>query len=52
MKQGRKLKRWMKELLTAKNLNPDNWLVMRNLTHLGYLHLVHRYTGKERIVKV
>lgn len=33
-------------LMEAAGLNPDHWLVIKNLP--GELHIVHRETGTER----
>jgi len=46
--RGKRLQKWMKELLEAKKLNPENWLYVRNLP--GELHLQHRATGRKRVV--
>lgn len=40
-----------KELLRLRRLNPDAWLVIRNLVHVGELHIKNRQSGKERILK-
>lgn len=34
----------------GKPLNPQNWLVKRNLLHQGELHIVNRSSGKERVI--
>lgn len=46
MKQGKKPTRKQKEAIKAANLNPNNWLVYKNLN--GELHIVHRDTGTKR----
>jgi hypothetical protein len=46
MKQGKRPTRKQKLVLKAARLNPENWLVTKNLQ--GELHLVHRESGKER----
>ncbi|MDK2824533.1 MAG: hypothetical protein PWP71_2451 [Clostridia bacterium] len=48
MKQGKRLTRKHKLLLKKKGLNPDNWLVIKKLTH--ELHVVHRHTNRVRII--
>jgi len=47
--RGKRLQKWMKELLEAKKLNPENWLYIRNLP--GELHLQHRLSGKQRVLR-
>ncbi len=46
MKQGRKLKRWMKDLLIKRNLEPSDWLAVKDLPGerqgSGELQVVHR----------
>ncbi|ACV64879.1 hypothetical protein Dtox_4212 [Desulfofarcimen acetoxidans DSM 771] len=49
MKQGKRPTRRQKELMSRAKLNPDNWLVVKNL--LDCLHLKHRTTGKKRVLK-
>nr|WP_167552755.1 hypothetical protein [Aneurinibacillus migulanus] len=44
MERGRRENRSWK----AVRLNPENWLVTKNLP--GKLHLVHRETNRERII--
>jgi len=48
---AKKPTRKQKELIERWRLNPDNWLVTRNLLHLGELHVEHRHTGRERVIK-
>jgi len=50
MKHGQRLLRRHKELLKRYRLNYENWLYTKELP--GELHLVHRYSGKVRILKV
>lgn len=50
MKHGKKLKRWMKELLAKKGLNPDNWYYVKNLP--GELVVLHRHSLKTRSIKL
>ena len=40
-----------KTLLRLRRLNPEAWLVIRNLFHQGELHIKHRESGRERIIK-
>ena len=48
MKNGKRLKRAQKQLLTQRNLNAENWLCERSLP--GEMRLVHRHTGRVRVV--
>ena len=50
MKHGLKPSRKQKILLKLHGKNPDNWLVTKNPP--GELHIVHRETGTERILRV
>ncbi len=50
MKQGKKPTKKQKLAIAAARLNPDNWLVIKNLP--GELHLQHRFTGRVRVLKV
>lgn len=52
MKQGKRPTRAQKKLLVSAGLNPNNWLVEKNLIHDHKLHLVHRDTGKPRVIAV
>ena len=45
MKQGKRLKRWMRE----QGLDVDKWLYTKNMP--GELHLVHKITGAVKIIK-
>ncbi len=49
MKHGKRLKRRHYELLKKAGLNPENWLITKDLQ--GEVHLSHRLTGKERVLK-
>ncbi len=53
MKQGRRLKHWMKELLVKRNLEPAEWLAVKNLPGerqgSGELQVVHR-ENKDRVL--
>lgn len=48
MKAGRRPTRRQKEAIKWAKLNPDNWLVVKNLNDV--LHLVHRETGTKRVI--
>ena len=48
--RGKRLRRKEKELLSYWKLNPANWLVQKRYN--DKLQLVHRHTGKERIVPI
>ncbi|WP_438800611.1 DUF6906 family protein [Acinetobacter baumannii] len=48
MKSGKRPTRKQKLAIQAARLNPANWLVTKNLPDT--LHLVHRETGRERII--
>ena len=50
MKHGLRPTRRQKQIIAARNLNPANWLVTKNLP--DRLYLQHRLTGKERILKL
>ena len=39
-----------KVLLKARNMNPDNWLVVKKPP--GELHMKHRHTSARRVLKV
>ncbi|MBM7606015.1 hypothetical protein JOC75_004043 [Metabacillus crassostreae] len=52
MKQGKRPTREQKKLLVKSGLNPNNWLIEKNLKHDHKLHLVHRETGTPRVVVV
>lgn len=49
MKQGRRPTKKQKVTLAAFKLNPNNWLVTKNLP--GELHLQHKLTGRPRVLK-
>lgn len=49
--KGRNPTRRQKEIIRSKRLNPQNWLVIRNLVHRGELHIVHRYSDTERVIR-
>lgn len=50
MKQGKKPTNKHKEAMLRVGLNSDNWLVTKSLAY--EIHLVHRETGRERIIPV
>lgn len=50
MKHGRRPTRTQKMVIKAAGLNPNNWLIVKNLS--DRMHLVHRETGNERVVPV
>ncbi|MCM3411251.1 DUF6906 family protein [Metabacillus litoralis] len=52
MKQGKRPTRAQKKLLINSGLNPNNWLVEKNLVHDHKLYLVHRETGKPKVIAV
>ena len=50
--KGKKPTRKQKHLLKLRRLNPSNWLVVKNLLHNeSELHIIHKETGRERIIK-
>lgn len=50
MKQGRNPTRKQKALIKQRGLNPENWLVIKNLS--AALHIAHRVTGNERVISL
>lgn len=46
---GRKPTLAEKKLLKARNLNPDNWLIVK--APVGELHLAHRYAKSKRVLR-
>lgn len=50
MKHGKRPTKKQKMLMKKAKLNPDNWLVTKNLPDA--LYIVHRTTGNERVLKV
>lgn len=48
MKNGKRLQRWMKDLLKKKGLNPDNWLYIKNTPN--ELVIMHKYLEKTRTI--
>ncbi|UOQ85670.1 DUF6906 family protein [Gracilibacillus salinarum] len=48
MKHGRRPTRKHKEVLVAENLNPKNWLIVKNLD--DRLEVVHKETGNIKII--
>ena len=50
MKNGKNPPLAQKKLIAEHKLNPQNWLIVKNLPE--EMHLMHRYTGRLRILKV
>jgi hypothetical protein len=48
MKNGKRPNHSQKEVIRSRGLNPENWLITKNLPN--NLHLVNRESGKERII--
>nr|WGD93638.1 hypothetical protein P5629_08440 [Bacillus subtilis] len=48
MKRGKRPTRAQKDIIKQNGLNPNNWLVSKNLRHEQRLIVVHRYTGTVR----
>lgn len=48
-KSGKNPTRRQKEIIAAKRLNPQNWLVQKNPP--GELHIIHRLSGNAKIIK-
>ncbi|NLL20006.1 MAG: hypothetical protein GX262_13480 [Clostridia bacterium] len=48
-KSGKNPTRRQKEIIAAKRLNPQNWLVMK--APPGELHIVHRHTSATRVIR-
>lgn len=48
MKNGKRPTRKQKILIKQRGLNPENWLVMKNLPK--EMHIVHRVTGKTKVL--
>ncbi|MCY7875094.1 hypothetical protein MOB01_18065 [Bacillus spizizenii] len=48
MKHGKRPTRAQKDIIKKNGLNPNNWLVSKNLQHEQRLIIVHRYTGTVR----
>ena len=49
MKNGKNPTRKQKEIIKKARLNPDNWLVIK--CPPGELHIVHRESGKARVLR-
>lgn len=49
MKHGKNLTRNQKKAVAAAGLNPDNWLVVKNLENR--LIVMHRQSGKTRTIE-
>lgn len=50
MRQERKLQRWMKELLSRKGLNVDNWRYI-SFTPPNLI-IIHKHSLQPRLVKI
>lgn len=50
MKNGKRLKKNQKIKVKEAGLNPENWLIVKNLHN--EMHLVHRVSGRIRIIPV
>ncbi|BFH15872.1 hypothetical protein WJ0W_003320 [Paenibacillus melissococcoides] len=48
MKNGKKPTRRQKSAIEWAGLSPEKWLVAKSVG--GMLHLIHRFTNKERII--
>ncbi|MGA4718837.1 DUF6906 family protein [Fictibacillus nanhaiensis] len=48
MKNGKRPNRSQKDIIKFNGLNPDNWLITKNLPE--EMHLVHRETGSKKII--
>ncbi|CAN2250300.1 conserved hypothetical protein [Bacillus subtilis] len=52
MKHGKRPTRAQKESIKQHGLNPNNWLVIKNLSHENKLFIVNRNSGKVRVCPV
>lgn len=50
MKHGLRPTKKQKIIINDAGLNPNNWLVTKNLVKA--IHIVHRDTGNERIIEI
>lgn len=48
MKAGKRPTRRQKDAIQWAGLNPNNWLVFKNLP--DEIHIVHRQTGTKRVI--
>ncbi|MGL3989092.1 DUF6906 family protein [Bacillus paralicheniformis] len=48
MKHGKRPTRAQKQIIKKNGLNPENWLISKNLQHEQRLVVVHRHTGTVR----
>ncbi|EMK2904573.1 hypothetical protein V8U55_002565 [Listeria monocytogenes] len=48
MKNGKKLTRNQAEMIKGAGLNPENWLVVKNLNNT--MEIIHRETGNKRVI--
>lgn len=49
MKQEKRLQRWMKEFLSERRLNPDNWYYIKNTP--DELVIIHKHSLRPRVIK-
>lgn len=50
MKHGKRLTRKQKEILSDNGLNPNNWLIVKNLDHR--LEVVHKESGNLKSINL
>jgi len=50
VKNGKRPTRKQKNIIAAARLNPENWLVSKNLPDC--LHFEHRLSSRRRVLKV
>ncbi|WP_197081228.1 DUF6906 family protein [Gordoniibacillus kamchatkensis] len=48
MKNGKRPTKAQKIIMIAAQLDPDDWLVVKNLS--GEMHIVHRQTEQKKII--
>ncbi len=49
--KGRRPTKKQKELLKLRRLDPEAWLICKNLLHQGELHVRNRESGRERVLR-
>lgn len=49
LKHGKRPTRVQKGIIKQNGLNPNNWLVIKNLSHENKLFIVNRNSGKVRV---
>ncbi|NMB41830.1 MAG: hypothetical protein GX996_07835 [Firmicutes bacterium] len=49
--RGKRPTRKQKQLLQLRRLDPANWLIIKNLLHIGKLHIKNRNNGREKVVR-